>query len=271
MASQTERTALSDRVRGPRLHRIWFYCLVLAAIGALLGWLVGDSVARHVHWVGKLRVEGRDGVAAQINEASLAMAAASREEAEKRNTGLAMGILGGVLGLALGMAGGLIRNTERAVLHGALLGSVVGTTAGVAAPWVLVPIYYQFLGRNPSPMIPVIVHSCFYAAIGGSAGLAFGGALLGRRGAARACAAGAMGGILGSVLFAVVHTIAFPMEWDFSPMPGKELSRALAHLCVALLSATCAALALREAIDDVFSQGDSTIQGEPGRAENFEQ
>jgi hypothetical protein len=258
MAAQTEETALSDRVRGPRLHRIWFYCLVLAAMGALLGWLVGDAVAQRVHWVGRLRVEGREGVAAQVNDAGLAMVAVSREEAEKRNTGLAMGILGGVFGVALGIAGGLIRNTGRAVLHGVLLGSVVGTTAGVAAPWVLVPIYYQFLGRTPSPMIPVIVHSCFYAAIGGSAGLAFGGALLGPRGAARAFPAGAMGGILGSVLFAVVHTIAFPMEWDFSPMPGKDLSRVLAHLCVGLLSATCAALALREVIDDVFSQGDST-------------
>ena len=62
-----------------------------------------------------------------------------------------------------------------------------------------------------------------------------------------------MGAILGSVLFAVVHTIAFPLEWDFSPMPGKTLSRLLAHLCVAVLSVTCAALALREETRDVMS------------------
>ena len=77
-------------------------------------------------------------------------------------------------------------------------------------------------GASPNPMIPVAMHSLVYAAIGGAGGLAFGYGLLGRTGAAKAGLAGIMGAVLGSVFFAVLHTLFFPMEWDFSPLPGKR-------------------------------------------------
>ena len=97
------------------------------------------------------------------------------------------------------------------------------------------PRLLQFVALRPTPCFRLFFIPSFYSAIGGAAGLAFGFGFMGRGGAARGFLAGAMGATLGSVLFAVVHTLAFPLEWDFSPMPGMTLSRLLAHLCVAIL------------------------------------
>ena len=173
---------------------------------------------------------------------------------------MAMGIFGGFLGLTAGAGGGLVRNTRPAVMQGGLCGLALGAMAGVAACWVLVPLFYQFMARAPNPMFPVVLHSSFYIAIGAAAGLAFGCGLLGRSGAARGFLAGAMGAVLGSVLFAVVHPLAFPLEWDFSPMPGVTLSRLLAHLCVAILTLACAVIALRDEFRDVGSQAAPPVQ-----------
>jgi len=57
-----------------------------------------------------------------------------------------------------------------------------------------------------------------------------------------------MGAILGAIIYNVVHTITFPLEWDLSPMPGKGVSRLLAHLCVALSSTACVVLATDERV-----------------------
>ena len=32
-----------------------------------------------------------------------------------------------------------------------------------------------------------------------------------------------MGAILGAIIYNVFHTIAFPLEWDLSAMPGNGL------------------------------------------------
>ena len=87
-----------------------------------------------------------------------------------------------------------------------------------------------------------------YALIGGVGGLAFGLGLCGPGGAAKGLLAGAMGAILGAIIYNVVHTITFPLEWDLSPMPGKGVSRLLAHLCVALSSIACVVLATDERV-----------------------
>jgi hypothetical protein len=229
----------------PHPGRLWFFALSMAFLGGAVGWIVGNEVGQRVHWT------ARPGPRAQIGQAQpdatgFGVLLVSREEAERRNTSLAMGILGGVLGLAAGAGGGLVRNTNLAVLQGAIGGLVAGTFAGALVPWMLVPEFYQFLKDAPNPMLPVTMHAIVYAAIGGALGLAFGYGLLGRRGAGRGLLAGVMGAILGSVLFAVLHTLLFPMEWDFSPMPGKTLSRLLSHVCVAMLSVICVTIALHE-------------------------
>jgi hypothetical protein len=201
-------------------------------------------------------VDGRAALGAHHIGTGFSVFLVSREDAERRNTALAMGMFGGTLSLAVGIGGAMARNTSSVVVPSGLVGMIAGSAAGVAAPWALVPIFYRFLGYGPNPMIPVMVHSGFYSAIGGSAGLAFGYGLRGWRGAARGFSAGAMGGVLGSILFAMVHALAFPMEWDFSPIPGKGLSRLIAHFCVAVLSVTCAVLALWEEPARVESEVD---------------
>ena len=149
----------------------------------------------------------------------------------------------------------MARNRNLAVLQGGMAGLVVGTIAGALVPWMLVPEFYRLLKRAPNPMLPVLMHAINYAAIGGAVGTAFGYSLLGQRGVTKGLLAGIMGAILGSILFAVLHTFFFPMEWDFSPMPGKSVSRLLAHVCVAMLTMACATIALYEESRRIVSEG----------------
>jgi hypothetical protein len=170
----------------------------------------------------------------------------ARVDAERWSTAISMGILGGVLGLSFGVGGGLAGGSNPGAARAGLFGLLLGAAAGMAASWVLVPVFYRSLGRPPNPMLPLVIHTGLYAAIGSTAGLAFGLGLMGRWGAVRGLLAGFMGAVLGSVAFNVLHTYAFPLEWDFSPMPGRSLSRLLAHLCVAVLAVLCVVLVVIE-------------------------
>lgn len=247
-------SAPADGTIGPHPGRLWFLALSMAFLGGAVGWMVGNEVEQRVHWTARVGPRGREGLA-RADATGFDLLLVSREEAERRNTSLAMGIFGGILGLTAGTGGGLARNRNLAVLQGGLGGFVLGTVAGAFVPWMLVPEFYRYLKRVPNPMLPVMVHASVYAAIGGAVGLAFGYGLRGWRGVAKGLLAGVMGAILGSVLFAVLHTLFFPMEWDFSPMPGKTVSRLLAHMCVAMLSMICATIALCEETPQLVSEG----------------
>ena len=270
-ADQTNGLVPDEDAFRPRPGRLWLLALFMAFLGGVGGWIAGDEVTHVVHWTARPRPRGPE---RQVHPdaTGFRLLLVSREEAERRNTSLAMGILGGILGLAAGVGGGLARNTSLAVLRGGLGGLGVGAFAGAFVPWMLVPEFYRFLNRAPNPMLPVVMHACVYASIGGAMGLAFGYGLLGRRGAAKGFITGAMGAVLGSVLFAVLHALLFPMEWDFSPMPGNTLSRLLAHVCVAELSVTCVTVALgaearRTAFERAaaFPERDGSLSGDVQR------
>ncbi len=102
---------------------------------------------------------------------------------------------------------------------------------------------YGSVFRPPNPVFPLLIHSSMYALIGGVGGMAFGLGLCGPGGAARGLLGGAVGAVLGAIIYNLVHTITFPLEWDLSPMPGKGVSRLLAHLCVALTTIACVVVA----------------------------
>ncbi len=117
------------------------------------------------------------------------------------------------------------------------------TAAARGEPLQLVPCFYSSVLRPPNPAFPLLIHSSLYAVIGGVGGMAFGLGLSGPAGAAKGLLAGAMGAVLGAIIYNVCHTIAFPLEWDLSAMPGKGAARLSAHLCTALTMAACVVLA----------------------------
>jgi hypothetical protein len=82
-----------------------------------------------------------------------------------------------------------------------------------------------------------------YSAVGAVGGLVFGLGQSGCKEAARGALAGMLGAALGSITYNVFHTIAFPLEWEFCPMPGTAGSRLLAHLVVAVCASTCVVVA----------------------------
>jgi len=218
--------------------RVWLCALSSGLLAAVIGWVGGERAARSFHWEGHVQVEDLD--ARGQRDPSLARSLLkSRENAETKNAALAMGILGAVLGLAFGAAGGLSRRSTRAAAVGGITGLLLGAAVGTVVPWELVPLFYRSLSRPPNPALPLLIHTGMYASIGGVGGLAFGLGLCGPGGAGRGLLAGAMGAVLGSIIYNILHTITFPLEWDFSPMPGKGGSRLLAHLCVALSCIAC--------------------------------
>jgi hypothetical protein len=89
-----------------------------------------------------------------------------------------------------------------------------------------------------------LIQTALYAPISSAAGLAFGHGRAGRGGAFQGFAAGAMGAVVGAMLYNLVHTYFFPLEWDFSPLPGTASSRLLVCLSVVLLASICLAAVL---------------------------
>ncbi len=236
----------------PNQGLVWCWAIAAALLGGLLGWAAAAEAAQYVHWEGRhmdaqnaRRAEAAPGRLLAAGDAVLSQRLSElRNDADKKNTALALGVLSAVLGICFGAGGGLARGSGTAMVQAGSIGALVGAGAGAIAPWLLVPLYHQHLGQPPNPSLPVVLHSAMYAAIGAATGLAFALGLAGRTGAGRGLLAGAMGAILGSIAFSVVHTIVFPLEWDLSALPGKTMSRLLAHLCVSVMAASCVVVAL---------------------------
>jgi hypothetical protein len=222
--------------------RVWLCAIFSGVLAAVISWVAGDRANRSFHWEGRAQVAAAIG--RNLDERSpVEELLELRSSAEAKNTALAMGILGAVLGLALGAGGGFSRGSLRAAAVSGLIGFLLGAAVGSVVPWQLVTWFYKSVGRPPNPAFPLLIHSSMYAFIGGVGGMAFGFGLCGPSGAARGLLGGALGAILGAIIYNVFHTIAFPLEWDLAPMPGQGVSRLLAHLCVAIATTACVALA----------------------------
>lgn len=225
------------------VSRIWCIGIFVAFLGSFLGWYAGRVLERYYHWSARVEVVAPRG-AAPADGVGFTLFLETREDADGRNTALAMGIFGTALGLVSGLGGGWTRRSVRRMVLAGVTGLVLGALAGAISSWYLVPVFYWLMAQGPNPLIPVMTHSGVYSAIGGAAGLAFGVGHHGIKGSVPGLVAGTLGALLGSLFYEVFHTLAFPMEWDHSPLPGKGLSRLLAHCCVAGLSIPCVALAL---------------------------
>jgi hypothetical protein len=225
--------------------RVWLIGLASALLAGLIGWFGGDAAASSWHWAGRPREAAAGGPGRGEGDSSQRFIAA-RNDAEKKNAAIVMGALGGILGVAFGMAGGICRRSVRWTAVGGWAGLVFGPAVGVAVAFAVVPLFYRYAGRPPNPSLPLLCHTAMYSGIGASGGMAFGLGFRGWTGAARGLVAGAMGGGLGSLIYNVFHTYAFPLEWDFSPLPGKTTSRLLAHLFVAVAAIICIVVAAGE-------------------------
>jgi hypothetical protein len=240
-----ERMAESVFVAPVSPWRVWICAIFSAVLAAVIGWVAAERASRSLHWEGRVQVEQGNGRNQPRREAA-ELLLELRTMAEAKNTSLALGILGGVLGLALGAGGGVSQRSPHAAAVGGLTGFLLGAAVGSAVPLQLVPLFYRYVCRPPNPAFPLLMHSSLYAFVGGVGGLALVIGLRGPGGAARGMLGGALGAILGAIVYNVLHTIAFPLEWDLSAMPGHGLSRLLAHFCVAITTTACVILATDE-------------------------
>jgi len=217
------------------LQRVWVFAVDSAILGGLLGWFAGDEMARRLPWKEPAQVAIEDG----RGRVEVGRFLDLQNEAERQSAVIGMGCLGGILGLMLGVGGGLGRRSNPGAALGGGIGLCLGAAVGASVPWVLVPVFYNSISQPPNLTLPLLIHTGMYSAIGSVAGLALGSSLNGCSGAIKGFVAGAMGAGIGSMIFNIVHTIMFPLEWDYSPMPGNSGSRLFAHLCVAFLSVIC--------------------------------
>ena len=172
-----------------RRELVWLCAVFSGVVAVLIGWALAEPANRLFHRDGRVQIEKADQPnlpARPPGELLLDL----RDKTEARNTALAMGILGAALGMALGVAGGLSRKSPRAAAVCGMTGFLLGAAVGAAVPWHLLPLLYRSSLRPPHPAFPALVHTAMYAAIGGVAGLAFGGGLCGLRGAAKGLPAG---------------------------------------------------------------------------------
>jgi hypothetical protein len=224
--------------------RVWLFALVPSLLVGVVGWYAAEAISGSIHWEARLPT---DPGPPQALDVVAELIETAREQAETRNGAVEMGVLGAVYGLILGIAGGWSRLSRASALAAGTLGLVVGCAAGALLPYLLYPLFYRTRFRPPDPTLPLLLHVGLYAPLCGAAGLAYGRGLADARGAGQGVSAAAMGGIVGTLFYDLMHTICFPLEWDFSPLPGTALSRLLAFLCVAVVAAVCLASVLARA------------------------
>ena len=239
--------------------RIWFLGLTASAFGAWLGWIGGETAATYLRWdPSALDSDFRERGLRDSEITDLLFA--SRVRAETKNTALTFGILGGSIGLSFGLIGSLGGHMRRCSVLGGMGGLILGFVAGVSISIVLVPLFFARLEDGPSPVLPVLMHIGMYSTIGAVAGFSFGFGLSRWRGAGQGLVAGFMGALLGAFVNDVLHTILFPLEWEYSPIPGTGSSRLMGHLLVSLLAMICSVAVLSGRVQNHHTAKESTVQ-----------
>jgi hypothetical protein len=223
--------------------RAWVLTLVAGLVAGLAAWLGGEACLdlikppRHA-----------------ANSKGLVLRITDRREiarADARNAGLAFAILGGSLGMGLGVAGGLIRRSGRAAGWAALLGLVVGAAGAAGISLAVLPAYNSYKARYPDEaardlVVPLLVHTVIWSAVGAVAGLAFGFGLGDRRLLPRTCLGGLAGAALGSVAYEVIGAAAFPAAQTTQFIASTWSMRLFARLAVTTLAGAGVALAIVE-------------------------
>ncbi len=227
--------------------RVWHFAFIAVLTAASIGWIAGEAANQAAHWesyVQAVLVRRPD----LRNQLPSELLLEPRHIVQVKSASLSMGTFGAAIGLSLGAAGGLARRSTRATIACGLIGFLSGAAVGTTTPLQLIPFFYRSAAKPPNPVFPLLVQTALYGPIGIVGGVAFGFALTGPGGAGRGAIAGVLGAILGVTTFNITHTIAWPLEWDLAPLPGKSITRLLAHLSVALTFTTCILLATDERV-----------------------
>jgi hypothetical protein len=212
---------------------------LLAGLGS---WLAGEATRNH--FVPPVRMITAMGI--QMNLPSFE----EKVKAERRNATLANGVLGGLLGLALGLAGGLARGSARAASVAAIAGVLIGLGAGVGASEAILPFYYHQLDKGSEELskdliLPLIIHSVSWAAVGLAGGIALGLGQGARGRIASAALGGLVGGVLGAGAYEVIGALAFPAGGASEPMATYWAPRLIGKLLVTTLAAALAVVAIQ--------------------------
>ena len=242
-ATQPPITAQSDPLPAAPA-RVWTAALVAGIVAALASWLAGE--AAFDAFLPKTKVVfGAGGPMTISTGAEIA-------DTHAKNAILAFSAFGAILGLTFGFAGGLARSSVRAAVRAAIIGMVLGLVTAAAFSLVLLPVYNRIQDMYEEKAsidltVPLLIHGGIWAAIGGSAGLAFGIGLGGRYPIARGLLGGLIGAALGAVVYEITGALAFPLASTVKPLSDTWGSRLLARSAVAFLAAVGVALAITEA------------------------
>jgi hypothetical protein len=205
--------------------RLWILVLAAAVIAGMLAWTVGEKT------YGLYR-PSKEAYANRYNFAEI-----NRQQAvaDRKNGAIAFGTFGALLGLFCGAAGGLSRRPTRALSLSALAGLVLGGLFSSVAGYVLAPMLPRFYNdADPTILLPLLVRGGIVAAVGLTAGLAFGLGRAGPRGILRPLAGGLVGGVLGIAAFEIIYALGFPTVRNDNAIPLSAMTRLLCYLCAAI-------------------------------------
>jgi hypothetical protein len=220
--------------------RLWLLTLVAGAFAGFVAWLGGEACLdrikppRHA-----------------VNSKGLVLNITNRREiavADAKNAGLAFALLGASLGTGLGVAGGVARRSARKATAAALIGLIVGAGGGAGMSLALLPAYNGYKARNADEaardlILPLLVHSGIWSAVGGLAGLAYGLGLGERRRVPRIMLGGLVGAAVGTMAYELIGAAAFPAAQTTQFVSATWPTRLFARLVVAVCAAAGMVLA----------------------------
>jgi len=168
-------------------------------------------------------------------------------EAQLYSAALTFMTMGGLLGLTMGLAGGLARRSVSASARAAILGILLGTAAGASTALALVSNFFKrFDPQSGELVLPLLTHGAIWSVVGAIGGLAFGLGLGGRGRWKATLVGGLVGAAAATVIYELVGALAFATSKTDLPLSSSIMTRAMAQLLVAILSAVGTALALHQ-------------------------
>jgi hypothetical protein len=171
--------------------------------------------------------------------------------ARVNSAALSFAMMGGVLGLAMGVAGGMVRRSIASCVRAGLCGLPVGAIATGAVAWIAARVFYDMRDSQSTDLLgPLACHGSIWLTAALSAGLALGIGMGGRL--VSKIVGGAMAGaVVATILYEVIGALLFATGKTEMPLSTSVVTRAMAQMLVAVLSAGGAVLAVRDGVRDV--------------------
>lgn len=205
--------------------RSWILTLGAAVIAGLLTWAVGEKTYRLY----------RPSKEAYANRYAFAELLRQELVADRKNGAIAFGTFGACLGLLCGAAGGMERRSTSGLVTAALAGLVSGGLLSGAAGYLIAPMLPRYYDdADPTILLPLLVRGGIVAAVGLTAGLAFGLGREGPSGLWRPLAGGLIGSLIGIMAFEMIYALAFPTVRNDNAIPLSTTIRLLCYLSVAI-------------------------------------